>query len=149
MHWDTFNAQNRFSGQCQVKNTNFPVIFLIQAWENFEDCKHSGWLSTDLDCEGTVHTKCLTTITTGRLCNVLGDNGRTRIGWFATTICLVHTALSVPQFLTTKNRTVLSYPPYSPKLAPCGIFLFQRMKSQLQGNCFQDVPCSGTIFICS
>jgi len=41
-------------------------------------------------------------------------------------ICLVHTALSVPQFLIAKNMTVLSYPPYSPKLAPCSIFLFPR-----------------------
>jgi hypothetical protein len=113
------------------------------------DCKCSSWLSRNLDCEGTVHTKLLTTITTKRLCNVWGNNGRTRTSWFATAICLVHTALSVLQFLTAKNMTVLSYLPHSPKLAICGIFLFPRMKSQLQGNCFQDVPCSGTILICS
>jgi hypothetical protein len=92
-------------------------IFQWFSWFKHEktlikDCKRSGWLSTDLNCEGTVHTKWLTTITTGRLCNVWGNNGRTRTSWFVMTICLMHTALSVPQFLTAKNMTVLSYPPY-------------------------------------
>ena len=132
MQWDILNAQNRFRGQCQVKNTNFPFVLSTgKLWLKIVKC--SGWPSTDLDCEGTVHAKWLTTITTGRLCNVWGNNGRTRTSWFATTICLVHTALSVPQFLTAKNMTVLSYPPHSPKLAPCGIFLFPKWNHSYKG----------------
>jgi hypothetical protein len=43
------------------------------------------------------------------------------------------------RFLAPKNMAVVSHPPYSPDLAPCDFFLFQRMKSKLKGCRFQDV----------
>jgi hypothetical protein len=50
-----------------------------------------------------------------------------------------HTALSVQQFLATKNMAVVPHTRYSPNLAPCDFFLFQRMKSKLKWRHFQDV----------
>jgi hypothetical protein len=51
----------------------------------------------------------------------------------------VHTALSVQRILASKNMAVVPHLPYSPDLAPCGFFLFSRMKSKLKGCRFQNV----------
>jgi histone-lysine N-methyltransferase SETMAR len=45
-------------------------------------------------------------------------------------------ALSVKQFLASKNITVLAHPPYSPDLAPCDFFLFPKIKSMLKQTHF-------------
>ena len=50
-----------------------------------------------------------------------------------------HTALSVKQFLFSKEITTLHHPPYSPDLAPCYFFLFPKLKGILNGTCFQGV----------
>lgn len=50
-----------------------------------------------------------------------------------------HNALSVKQFLASKNITVLEHPPYSPDLAPCDFFLFPKIKSALKGTHFSMV----------
>ena len=50
-----------------------------------------------------------------------------------------HTALSVKQFLTSKNIAVMGHPPYSPDLAPCDFFLFLKVKSCLKGTHFTSV----------
>ena len=50
-----------------------------------------------------------------------------------------HTALSVKQFLVSKEITTLHRPPYSPDLAPCDFFLFSKLKEILKGTCFQRV----------
>ena len=50
-----------------------------------------------------------------------------------------HMPLSVQQFLTKNNMAVIHHPPCSPKLAPCDIFLFPRMKCQMKGKDFADV----------
>ena len=41
---------------------------------------------------------------------------------------LAHTALSVREFLATKQITVLEHPAYSPDLAPNDFFLFPKIK---------------------
>ena len=47
-----------------------------------------------------------------------------------------HAAFSVAQFLTPKGITVMPQPLYSPDLAPCDFFLFQKSKSAVKGqNC--------------
>jgi hypothetical protein len=56
----------------------------------------------------------------------------------------------VPRLLTDEQKhrllpaantmAMLKHPPYSLVLAPCGSFLLQRRKSQLQGLRFQAVP---------
>jgi hypothetical protein len=46
-----------------------------------------------------------------------------------------HNALSVKQFLATKNITVLD-PPYSADLAPCNFCLFPNSKLVLRGTYF-------------
>jgi hypothetical protein len=48
----------------------------------------------------------------------------------------VHTALSVQQFLATKNMAVVPHLPYSPDLGPCDFFLFLRMKLKVKGRRF-------------
>jgi len=45
-----------------------------------------------------------------------------------------HNSLFVKQFLANKNITVLEYPPYSPDLALCDIYLFPKIKSVLKGT---------------
>ena len=45
-----------------------------------------------------------------------------------------HTALSVKQFLVSKEITTLHHPPYSPDLAPCDFFLFSKLKEILKGH---------------
>jgi len=47
-----------------------------------------------------------------------------------------HTALSVREFLTTKQITVLEHPAYSPDLAPSDFFLFPKIKEILKGRHF-------------
>ena len=48
-----------------------------------------------------------------------------------------HAALSVRQFLATKQVTILDHPPYSPDLAPCDYFLFPKLKGTIKGTRFQ------------
>ena len=50
----------------------------------------------------------------------------------------VHTALSVMEFLATKQITVLEHPAYSPDLAPNDFFLFPKIKEILKGRHFDD-----------
>ena len=47
-----------------------------------------------------------------------------------------HTSLVVRQFLSSKNITVISHPPYSPDLAPYEFFLFPKMKLRVKGRRF-------------
>lgn len=92
-----------------------------------------------------LHAKQLNCIATGRFCNVWGSNSientwndsRIRNGWFTIT---THTAPSVQQISADKNKFVVPYSPYSPKLAPCDFFLFTKIKQQLWGRYFWDVP---------
>ena len=50
-----------------------------------------------------------------------------------------HTALSVREFLATKQITVLEHPVYSPDLAPSDFFLFPKIKEILKGRHFDDI----------
>jgi hypothetical protein len=50
-----------------------------------------------------------------------------------------HNALSVKQFLATKNVSVLEHPPFSPDFAPCDFCLFPKIKSLLRGTYFVSV----------
>jgi hypothetical protein len=50
-----------------------------------------------------------------------------------------HTALSVREFLTTKQINVLKHPAYSPDLAPNDFFLFPKIKEILKGKHFDDI----------
>ena len=50
-----------------------------------------------------------------------------------------HTALSVKQFLVSKEITMLHHPPYLPNLAPCDFFLFPKLKRILMETNFQGV----------
>ena len=47
-----------------------------------------------------------------------------------------HTALSVREFLATKQITVLEHPAYSSGLAPSNFFLFLKIKEILKGRHF-------------
>jgi len=47
-----------------------------------------------------------------------------------------HTALSVGEFLATKQITVLEHPAYSPDLASGDFFLFPKIKEILKGRHF-------------
>ncbi|GFW59273.1 uncharacterized protein TNCV_2910191 [Trichonephila clavipes] len=49
---------------------------------------------------------------------------------------LAHTALSVKQFMTSKNITVMGRPPYSSNLSPCDFSLFPTVKSCLKATHF-------------
>ena len=49
------------------------------------------------------------------------------------------TALSVREFLATKQITVLEHPAYSPDLAPSDFFLFPKIKETLKGRHFDDI----------
>jgi hypothetical protein len=40
------------------------------------------------------------------------------------------------QFLEEQKMAVMPHPPYSPDLAPCDFFLFQKMKLKLKGHRF-------------
>jgi len=50
-----------------------------------------------------------------------------------------HAALSVREFLATKQITVLEHPAYSPDLAPSGFFLSPKIKEILKGRHFDDI----------
>jgi len=50
-----------------------------------------------------------------------------------------HTALSVREFLTTKQITVLEHPAYSPDLVPSDFILFPKIKKILKGRHFDDI----------
>jgi hypothetical protein len=50
-----------------------------------------------------------------------------------------HTALSVREFLVTKQITMLEHPAYSPDLAPSDFFLFPKVKEILKGRHFDDI----------
>jgi len=50
-----------------------------------------------------------------------------------------HTALSVREFLATKQITVLEQPAYLPDLAPTDFFMFPKIKEMLKGRLFDDV----------
>jgi len=50
-----------------------------------------------------------------------------------------HTALSVREFLATKQITVLEHPAYSPDLAPIDFFLFPKLKKILKGRHFDHI----------
>jgi len=50
-----------------------------------------------------------------------------------------HAALSVREFLATKQITVLEHPAYSPDLAPSDFFLFPKIKEILKGRHFDDI----------
>ena len=50
-----------------------------------------------------------------------------------------HTALSVREFLATKQISVLEHPAYSPDLAPSDFFLFPKIKEILIGRHFDDI----------
>jgi hypothetical protein len=43
----------------------------------------------------------------------------------------------VEQFLTSKCITVMLQSPYSPDLAPCNFFLFEKVKTALKGHHFE------------
>lgn len=47
-----------------------------------------------------------------------------------------HTAISINEFLASKNIPVAPQPPYSPDLSPCDFFLFPRLKNHLKGTHF-------------
>ena len=49
------------------------------------------------------------------------------------------TALSVSEFLATKQMTVLEHPACSADLAPSVIFLFLKIKEMLKGRNFDDI----------
>jgi len=50
-----------------------------------------------------------------------------------------HTALSVREFLATKQITVLEHPAYSLDLDPSDFFLFLKIKEILKGRHFDDI----------
>ena len=50
-----------------------------------------------------------------------------------------HMALSVREFLATKEITVLEHAIYSPDLAPNDFFLFLKIKEILEGRHFDDI----------
>ena len=61
-----------------------------------------------------------------------------------------HAALSVRQFLATKQVTILDHPPYSPDLAPCDYFLFPKLKGTIKGTRFEvvkDIKSNVTSFL--
>jgi histone-lysine N-methyltransferase SETMAR len=50
-----------------------------------------------------------------------------------------HTALSVSQFLASKEITMLEHPPYSLDLAPSDFFIFPKIKEILKGRYSDDI----------
>jgi histone-lysine N-methyltransferase SETMAR len=50
-----------------------------------------------------------------------------------------YAALSVREFLVSKQITILEHPPYSPDLAPSYFFLFLKIKEILEGRHFDDI----------
>ena len=76
---------------------------------------------------------------------------REKVRWkqpkiFANNSCILHhenapahTALSVREFLATKQITVLEHRAYSPDLAPSDFFLFPKIKEILKGRHFDGI----------
>ena len=56
-----------------------------------------------------------------------------------------YTALSVREFLATKQITVLEHPAYSPDLTPIYFFLFPKIKELLTGRHLMTLITSGVI----
>jgi hypothetical protein len=56
-----------------------------------------------------------------------------------------HTALSLREFLATKQITVLEHPDFSLDLAPSDFFPFPKVKEILKGRHFDDILTSGVI----
>jgi hypothetical protein len=52
----------------------------------------------------------------------------------------VHVALKFYEFLAMKTITKIDYPPLPPDLAPCNFWLFPKLKSDLKGQIFADIP---------
>ena len=50
-----------------------------------------------------------------------------------------HTALSVKYLLVSKEITTLDHSPYSPDLALCNFFFFQKLKGILRGTRFEEI----------
>ena len=50
-----------------------------------------------------------------------------------------HNATIVKQFLVQRKVTVLDHRPYWPDLAPADYFLFQKVKSHLEGRLFDSI----------
>ena len=55
-----------------------------------------------------------------------------------------HTSAIVTAFLKKEKVTVLPHPPYSPDLAPCGFFLFPKLKAFLAGRKYQSRQALGS-----
>ena len=55
-----------------------------------------------------------------------------------------HTALSVREFLATKQITVLEHPAYSSDLAPSDFFLFPKIKELSKVSHFDDIRSNTT-----
>jgi len=53
-------------------------------------------------------------------------------------------ALSVREFLATKQITVLEHPAFSPDLTPNDFFLFLKIKEILKGKHFDDIRSNTT-----
>jgi hypothetical protein len=68
----------------------------------------------------------------------LGEN---RPGCFTMTTPRSRPTLSVltQQFLTKYVMAVIPHPPYSPDLAPCDLFIFQKMKLKPKGRRFDTI----------
>ena len=56
-----------------------------------------------------------------------------------------HTALSVTEFLASKQITVLEHPAYSPDLAPSYFFMFPKIKEILKRRHLDELVTSGVI----
>jgi hypothetical protein len=50
-----------------------------------------------------------------------------------------HTSVLTQQFLVKYKMALIPQPPYSPYLAPCDFFLFQKMKLNLKGRRFDSI----------
>jgi len=77
---------------------------------------------------------------------LLEEVGRKRLELFVSNSWILnhdnapaHTALSVREFLATKQITVLEHPAYSSDLAPSEFFLFPKITEILKGRHFIDI----------
>jgi histone-lysine N-methyltransferase SETMAR len=52
---------------------------------------------------------------------------------------LPHTSVLTQQFLVKYKMAVIPHPPYSPDLAPCDFFIFQKMKLKVKGRRFDTI----------
>src|SRR5437016_14107191 len=50
-----------------------------------------------------------------------------------------HKSAVIMEYLRKEQIKLLPHPPYSPDLAPCGFFLFPRIKKELKGESFNNV----------